>query len=145
MKDRDLFIEACFAKDLQQFYQDMINSSKGKAQLFSNVNGKLIHKQWNPSKICCESSQELTRDTIDIKIGYWTPFVWKPIRKDLKKEAMKREAYLCQKVDMSCNDCTNLKRENSWCNKLDKPVKVYPNTCHPQNIHCFEHRSDVAL
>lgn len=141
--EKQLFIHACFADNLQDFYKEYIKQGgkKGRAQLFdTDGNGKLIHKYWCPSNICCESKEILTPENIDIKISYWFPFIWKPIRSDLKIKAMKDEAFGCQMIDCSCNDCKHLNREKSLCNKFNKKIIINPNTCHPQNQNCFEHR-----
>jgi len=141
--EKQFFIYACFVDDLQQFYQDWIEQGKkaGRIQFFDKgIDGKLTHKYWRPSNICCESGELLTKENIDVKVGYWTPNLWKPVRKDLKQEAMKFEALECQKIDCSCNDCKYLERTNSYCNKLDMQVIVNSNSCHAQNQGCFEHR-----
>ena len=141
--EKQFFIYACFVDDLQQFYQDWVEQARRgvRIQFFDiGVDGKLIHKYWLPSKICCETREELTIENIDIKVGYWLPFLWKPIRKDLKQQAMKHEALECQKIDCSCNDCKCLDRSKHWCNKLNKKISINENLCHPQNQNCFEHR-----
>lgn len=143
--ERQFFLYACFVDDLQKFYRDWIEQGKksGRIQFFDVApNGTLTHKYWRPSNICCESGEVLTNDNIDIKVGYWTPNLWKPIRKDLRQEAIKFEALECQKIDVSCNDCKHLDRTNKHCNKLNKKVSIKPNACHPQNQNCFEHRRD---
>jgi hypothetical protein len=141
--EKQFFIYACFVDNLQQFYKDWIEQGRkaGRIQFFDVLgNGMFFHKYWMPSNICCESGDILTTDNIDIKVGYWFPHLWKPIRKDLKQQAMKFEALECQKIDCSCNDCKYLDRVKSWCNKLDKKTNINGNFCHPQNINCFEHR-----
>jgi hypothetical protein len=143
--ERQFFVYACFVPDLQQFYNDWIEQAKGRAQFFDvGSDGKLTHKYWQPSNICCESGEVLTNENIDVKIGYWVPYIWKPIRKDLKQKAMKFEAYECQKIDCSCNDCLHLERSKSWCNKFDKKTTINGNICHPQNQECFEHRRSYS-
>lgn len=57
-----------------------------------------------------------------------------------KQEAMKYEAFECQKIDCSCNDCKFLDRQNKMCLKFNKIIKIHPNLCHPQNQSCFIHR-----
>lgn len=104
------------------------------------MNNELVHLYWSPSNICCESKELLTRENIGIKTGYWTPFVWKPISKDLIVEAKKNEAFECQIVDCSCNDCKHLNRSESLCNKFNKTIAIIPNKSHPENLNCFEHR-----
>lgn len=143
LSEKQYFIHACFVDDLQSFYKNWIDqgSKKGRAQFFYTLpNGKLIHRYWNPSSTCCETGQELTLENIDVKIGYWTPFVWKAVRKDLRIEAMKEEAFECQKIDCSCSDCKHLERSKKWCNKFDKETSINANLCHPQNQECFKHR-----
>lgn len=137
MTNRQIFIEACFSNDLNSFYKEMIESKYISIQ---NFNSELKHLYWNPSNICCESKEILNRENIDIKVGYWTPFVWKPIHKDLLLSSKRSEAFNCQCIDMSCNDCIYLDRGNSKCSLLNKNIKIVPNTCHPQNINCFKHR-----
>lgn len=141
--EKQFFIYACFVDDLQQFYRDWVEQGKraGRIQFFEVGNdGNLNHKYWKPSNICCESGEVLTKDNIDVKVGYWTPNLWKPIRKDLKQESMKLEAIECQKIDCSCNDCISLNRTDNWCNKLNKAISINVNLCHPQNQTCFQHR-----
>lgn len=141
--EKQFFIYACFIDDLQTFYQDWVEQGRkaGRIQFFYiGSDGELTHKYWMPSKNCCESGEELTDENIDVKVGYWTPFLWKPIRTDLKQQAMKFEALECQKIDCSCNDCKHLDRAKGWCNKLDKKTIINENLCHPQNQNCFEHR-----
>lgn len=139
--EKQFFIHACFADDLQQFYVDWIKQSSGRAQFFdTGINGKLTHKYWRPSSICCESGDELFKETIDVKIGYWTPNLWKPVNKALKQEAMRYEALECQNIDCSCNDCKYLCRDKKWCDKLCKKIIIRSNTCHPENQGCFKHR-----
>jgi hypothetical protein len=141
--EKQFFIYACFVDDLQQFYNDWVEQGRkaGRIQFFNTESdGKLTHKYWQPSNICCESGEVLTKENIDVKVGYWLPYLRKPIRKDLKQQAMKFEALECQKIDSSCSDCKHLDRAKSWCNKLDKKTNINENLCHPQNQHCFEHR-----
>lgn len=140
--EKQFFIYACFVDDLQAFYRDWVDQGRkaGRIQFFNiEMDGSLTHKYWMPSRICCESGETLTLENIDVKIGYWWPNIWKPIRKDLKQEAMKFEAFECQKIDSSCNNCKHLDRANKWCNKLQKNVAINENLCHPENQDCFEH------
>ena len=142
MKERDYFLQACFTDDLQQFYKDWINEKADRIQYFIESNGLLEHRQWKPSKICRSLGEELTIDNIDIAVGYWTPFLWFPIRKDFKVQHQKNEAYECQKIDCSCNDCIFLNRDEKWCMQLEKEITIQSNLCHPQNQECFVHRLD---
>jgi hypothetical protein len=151
--DKQYFIYACFIDDLQLFYKQYIEQGKrqGRIQKFNlDVNGNYVHKYWCPSNICCESNDVLTINNIDIKVTYWTPFVWKPIKKELKQLATKKEAYECQLIDCSCNDCKNLLRNIDIANvgkfnicTLNKPVDVTPNVCNPNNTNCFVHRKQI--
>ena len=144
--ERQYFIYACFVDDLQQFYNDWIEQgrNKGRPQFFeTNAQRFLEHKYWNPRNICCHTGQTLTQETIDIKVGYWTPFLWKPIHKDFKLVATQQESFECQNIDCSCNDCFFLDRVKSWCNKFDRATKVEAALCHPQNRECFKHRKSV--
>lgn len=144
LSEKQLFLHACFVDDLQEFYNNWIKQFKSKVQLFDiEKDNKITHKYWVPSNICCESGEVLTKENIDVKIGYWSPNIWKPIRKDLKQETMKFEAFECQKIDCSCNDCKHLDRQKSSCNKLDKTIVINANYCHIQNQNCFEHRKVV--
>ena len=102
------FIDACFADDLQKWYSDWIEEKKDRIQFFTTDDG-YRHRSWLPSDTCCYSGEKLTRDNIDVLVGYWTPFMWKPIRKDLRVQAQREEAYECQLIDCSCNDCAFLK------------------------------------
>ncbi len=146
--EKQFFIYACFVKDLQQFYKDWIEQGRkaGRKQFFKqNSKGVLEHKYWKPSNVCCESGEVLTEVNIDVKTGYWTPNIWKPIRVDLKQVSMKNEAFECQKIDCSCSDCFYLDRAKSWCMKLDKPIKINSNLCHIENQNCFKHRKEKSL
>jgi len=136
MKERDHFIQACFAENLEDFYKQWIKQKKDREQFFEHGQ----HKYWKPSNICCESGEVLTRDTIGVKVGYWTPFIWKPIRKDLLLESKKYEASECHKIDCSCNDCIALDREDGYCEVKKKNVNISPNTCCPENQGCFIYR-----
>ena len=81
--EKQFFIYACFVEDLQQFYKDWVEQGRkvGRIQFFDiGSDGKLTHKHWKPSNICCESGEVLTKENIDVKVGYWLPFLWKPIR-----------------------------------------------------------------
>ena len=139
--ERQYFIHACFEEDLQKFYSEWVGQRSGRMQLFDvSSEGMLVHKYWNPSNICCESGELLTREDMDVKIGYWHPHVWKPIRKDLKAQAMAKEALDCQSIDCSCNDCKFFDRGGSMCKKFGRATVATVNTCHPQNQDCFEHR-----
>lgn len=140
MKERDYFLQACFADDLQQFYKNWITEKPDRIQYFVDSNGLLQHRQWRPSKTCRSSGEELTMDNIDIVVGYWTPFLWYPVRKDLRVQYQKNEAYECQNIDCSCNDCGFLNRSENWCVKFNKEIIIQPNLCHPQNQDCFVHR-----
>ena len=141
-KEREYFFDACFSEDLQQFYKDYVSEKKDRIQLFDEYAGKLEHKYWKPSNICTESGDKLDRKTIDVKVSYWTPNLWKPIRKDLKAKAQKEEAYACQTIDCSCNDCAFLDRAKSFCTKKNKRTEIWSNTAQPQNLECFKHRLD---
>jgi hypothetical protein len=99
LSEKQYFIHACFVHDLQQFYKQWIEQKKGRIQYFTTTpNGLLQHKYWQPSSTCCQSGQLLSPNNIDVKIGYWTPFTWKPILPQLKQQAMKDEAYQCQLI-----------------------------------------------
>jgi len=139
MTDKQYFIEACFALDLQEFYRNFIKEKPSRIQLFKETE-VLEHKYWNPSRICVSSGEELNKDNIDVAISYWTPFVWKPIRNDLRQQYMRDEALDCQLIDASCNDCAYLDRANKMCLKKGVSVTVNANMCHPQNNDCFVHR-----
>lgn len=141
--ERQFFIYACFVDDLQMFYRDWIEQGRksGRMQFFNiDEEGILTHKYWSPSKICCETGEILTKENIGVKVLYWTPCLWKPIRKDLKQEVMRLEAFECQQIDCSCNDCKSLDRANRACLKFGKSVSINANFCHPQNQDCFVHR-----
>lgn len=146
LSEKEYFILACFSLDIQHFYREWIEQGRkqGRFQFFDTDNkGLLVHKYWVPSNICCHTKQLLTQDTIEVKVGYWTPFLWKPVHKDYRQLAQKQEAYNCQIIDASCSDCYYLQRDTSWCKKMDKKVSVEPNLCHPQNQECFTHRKDI--
>jgi hypothetical protein len=146
LSEQKYFILACFADDLQEFYREWVNQKKDRIQFFEEFRLPVYeHKYWMPSKICCESGEVLTEDNISIKVGYWTPHLWKPINKDLLQEAKKLEAYECQKIDCSCSDCISFKRETGdkgECLKFNKKITAWPNTACPQNLRCFKHRLD---
>lgn len=142
--EKQYFIHACLSDDLQVFYRNWIDQKKDRIQYFTSLNGVLEHRYWIPSNICVESGEVLTADNIDVMVGYWTPNIWKPIRKDLKVASAKEEAFLCQKIDCSCNDCAFLDRKNKWCSKFDKETAIKPNLCHPENQDCFKHRKELT-
>jgi hypothetical protein len=141
MTEKQWFIEACFTDDLQGLYKRYISEVRGAEQFF---NGTLIreltHKYWLPGNICKYSGEKLTKDNIDIAIGYWTPFSWRPVLKRYKEIYLKNEYFACQCIDCSCNDCISLDRAKKLCTKYNKTVSIKPNTCQPQNINCFIHR-----
>ncbi len=124
--EKQHFIDACFADNLDDFYEKWVAEKKDRIQFFtvrdidawkkritalSDAAKKMIskdvisfkhlppvfnHHYWKPSSRCISSGEELTRENIDIHITYWQPHLWKPIRKDLKREYRKEEAYECQ-------------------------------------------------
>jgi hypothetical protein len=140
MTEKQHFINACFAKDLQAFYRKWIGEKKDRIQFFTEHTGILTHKYWIPSNVCFYSKELLNESNIEVAIGYWIPYVWRSVHKNHRKQAMKEEAVECQKIDMSCNDCVYLDRANSYCALLKKTISINPNMCHPQNIDCFAHR-----
>lgn len=140
LTEKEYFIEACLSDDLQDFYQNWIKEKPNRIQFFYNINGYLLHKYWFPNNKCSETNQQLNKENIDIRIGYWSPFGWKPVYKEIKQETMKNEAYNCQLIDKNCNDCMFLNRNNKQCTKLNKTVKLNPNICQPENDECFKHR-----
>ncbi len=145
LSEKEYFIYACFCKDLQEFYTEWIDQKRDRLQLFnqSSIPNKLIHNYWNPSNICCESGVILTPETIDVKISYWIPQLWKPIHKDLLKQSRELEVFECQKVDCSCNDCIYFDRNKLFCNKLNVTTNRHsPNTCYIENRNCFKHRKE---
>ena len=142
MTDKQHFIEACLSDDLQKFYRQYINQKKSRAQQFFIYGDTLIHRVWTPSKICAYSGEALDRENIDVAHSYWTPHTWRPVKKEYKKAHMKDDAYECQKIDCSCNDCMFLDRAESRCKKFNKQVSIQPNTSMPQNLDCFKHRLD---
>jgi hypothetical protein len=141
--EKQYFIHACFVSDLQLFYKEWVEQGKksGRAQFFNtDAAGRLVHKYWSPSNICCETSEILTPENIDVKIGYWSPNVWKPINKELLLKAKKTEALECQLIDCNCNDCFYFHRDTNTCKVFQKKIVLNPNTCCPQNKQCFLHR-----
>jgi hypothetical protein len=139
LSEKDYFIQACFSDNLSEFYEKWIKEKPDRQQFFNN----LFHKYWIPSKYCCESGVLLSIDTIAIRISYWTPFIWKPIHKDLLQKSKQFESHECQLIDTNCNDCKYLNREGSACIKFDKLVKLSPNICQPENSNCFIHRKST--
>lgn len=145
MTERDYFIEACFAPDLQVWYKEWIRQKPDRVQFFFDGLDHYEHLYWSPSLICRSSGQILTRDNIDISKSYWTPFTWYPIHKESVSSHKKIEAYHRQVIDCSCNDCGHLQRQSGTVGKcllFNKAVGIHPNTCCPQNIKCFIHRID---
>lgn len=138
--DKQVFIEACLSENLQTYYAQYIAERPTREAAFSKENGVLVHKQWRPSPRCTVTGGRLTSTNIDVIAGYWTPHLWKPVRKDLRASAMKEEAYQCQLLDTSCNDCKHLVRADGKCGKFDTPVYLGVNESCPQNAKCFEHR-----
>lgn len=144
--DKQFFIYACFVDDIQQFYMDWIEqgAKTGRCQFFiTNSKGELEHLYWEPNSICSISGDQLTKDNIDVLSGYWTPHLWKAVRKDLLAESKRKEIIWCQNIDCSCNDCIFLDRTKGWCTKFYKKANILPSTCNPNNIDCFQHRKEV--
>lgn len=139
--NRSAFIELCFCDDLQSEYKQYIANEPNKMQLFRVENNQLVHRKWIPSKYCCYSNDELTKDFIDIIIGYWQPNIWKPIRKDLLLEAKNLEVLFCQKIDQNCNDCGYLVRNTNSCLVDNKSLNIHAlMAC---NNECFKHRKEM--
>lgn len=149
LSEREYFIEACFAEDLQSWYKEWVYQKKDRVQFFNfrlGSEGIYEHNSWCPSKVCCDSGKTLIKEDMDVKSGYWTPHLWKPIHKDLLKEAKAFEAMQCQIIDADCNDCKYFKRgkelgtgiTEGLCLKFNYPTKGYVNVCSGKN--CFEHR-----
>jgi len=144
--DKQFFIYACLTWDLQKFYRDWIEQGgkTGREQFFiTNSLGELEHLYWRPSPICSVSGERLTKENIDVLPGYWTPNLWKPVRKDILAEAKRQEVIWCQNLDCSCSDCYFMHRAKIWCTKFNKKAKVEPNTANPENMNCFQHRKEV--
>lgn len=94
---------------------------------------------------CGHCNTRIDEKDFDYYVGYWTPFMWKPVHKHCKQEASKDEAYECQKIDMNCNDCvffTRLKGNNGLCTKKNTPIIAHSNNCQPENTNCFVHRKN---
>ncbi len=141
--EKQYFIHACFVDDLQVFFSEWVEQGRksGRIQFFDTKDdGTFEHKYWKPSNKCCVTGEILTKDNIDVRVGYFTPNIWKPVRKDLMQEAKKQEAYECQKIDCSCSDCKFSDRAERFCNKFSRKIKIISGVCHPQNLECFEHR-----
>jgi hypothetical protein len=137
--EREYFIDACFCEDLPKWYKEYVAEKPSRIQHF--FQDTLIHLYWNPSEICRHSGIKLTKENIDIVQGYWTPYTWFPVHKDFKKACYEQEAFVCQNIDMNCNDCIYLNRNETLCIlSLDKKVSFIPNTCMPENMNCFKHR-----
>ena len=145
LSEKEFFISACFADDLQLFYKQWIEKGKknGRIQFFeARDDGLLIHKYWKPSNICCETGEKLTKDDIDVKVGYWTPYIWKPVKKDVKQYSAMKEIVECQKIDCSCNDCLYLNRSEKKCDLFNNQIQINVNTCEVNNQKCFKHRKE---
>jgi hypothetical protein len=146
MNKKELFKKLCLSDNRDAVYTEYLKKSKGLIQnLEVNQDGKYNFIGFCPSKYCCESGDELNSENIAIKVGYWTPNLWKPIRKDLLKAAQTEEAYECQIIDTSCNNCIHLSRNESKCLKKGVSVVIMANTCCPHNADCFEHRKDKIV
>jgi hypothetical protein len=142
--EKDYFKQACFTDDLQKFYRSYINEKRDRIQFFiESIKGDLIHRYWKPSNICCYTGIELKDSDLGIHIGYWTPFQWKPIHKDLVIIASKEESFECQSIDCNCNDCIHLVRKDLMCDRFNKKVNPQPNICDIYNQKCFVHRRSV--
>lgn len=144
--ERTDFIEACFAADLQAHYRGLLARDIRYSEAIEDVGGVLRHRRWSPSGICCASGEVLSRENLGIKVGYWTPMLWKPCRKDLVREYQRREAYDCQLIDTNCNDCKHLVRGGGGsgvfvgrCALKDVAITFMPNACMSENSECFEH------
>lgn len=150
LTEREYFIEACFCDDLQLFYSEYVKQKKDRIQVFSELsNGVLGHLYWIPRNICTGCEKELTRDNIDIIMGYWHPFSWRAVHKDCAKAAKDREVHWCQSIDADCNDCKHFERIKligastpasylGNCKKFNKETIAYVNLC--TRHECFEHR-----
>jgi hypothetical protein len=142
MNAKQTFISACFASDLQEFYQGLLQVAPAKRALFTTEHGQLVHRQWRPSAICAATGQVLMPENIDVAVGYWYPHLWKPVHHDHKKAYMAAEAYDCQLIDTACNDCKHLDRLAGACKKFGKQVSLEPCQSQPHNAACFVHRLD---
>ena len=145
ISEKQYFIEACFSDNLQSFYKQYVDEKPDRIQYFNVIGEELTHKYWSPSIYCVETKEELTVDNIDVLISYWTPFVWKSIRKELLVDSRNKEAFECQNIDCSCNDCFFLVRKYSYCNKLLKDINIHSNNCNINNQKCFVHRKNVKI
>jgi hypothetical protein len=158
MTEKELFIEACFTSDLQNFYKNYILEKPSRLQEFVNSsfikNQKinedvlstfiLVKWKWQPSNICRFTGTHLIKYETGITYSYWGG-IWYPCLNTQIKAQQKYEAYECQKIDCSCNDCLFLNRINikkGKCIKLNKEVNIFPNTCQIENQECFVHRLD---
>lgn len=142
--EKELFKQACFSNNLQDFYRECVNKKTIGIQNLYVYKEIFNHRYWNVTRTCSFSFVELNEENFDFKISYWYPFIWTPVRKDLKEKSIKQIAYECQKIDKSCNDCANLDRQKDLCKIKNIKVnsKLFSNTCMPNNENCFRHRLD---
>ena|SRR3990170_3911519 len=152
-KESQYFIEACFAADMQRWYQGYIDEIPARKNHFYEKgdppDNEWQHKYWSPSPLCYISGEKLSPSNIGISVSYWTPFLWRAAISVLIPAAIKQERAWCKAMDRSCSDCIHLTRLgygkanrcfHDWCEKKEIPTNATPNVCNVDNIHCFQQR-----
>lgn len=143
IEPREIFKSACFLdKSEREAYVSGLIASRN-LKLAANASFVKHNTLYYKGTECQYCKTDIPFEAFDYYAGYWTPFLWRQVHAECKKEAKDQEVFACQEIDMNCNDCKHLSRTSGGagnCSKLNKPISFIPNTCSPQNHECFEHR-----
>lgn len=146
MDKRDYFIKACYSDIPSGFYGYYIwlkNQGLDEQVAYS------MSRNCDPSNVCRFCRERISEGDFDVTPAYWGGGMY-PCHKKCKKDGVKREAYDCQLIDASCNDCKHflhhetvnvvgMKHRVGICRKSGESVKAYPNFA--MGKECFEHRN----
>lgn len=141
LSDREIFQQLC--------YNETTEVSKSLSSKISNL-----------TNICRHCKTPVLKEDFAVHVGYWTP-LWYCVHKQCLQEHKAEEAYLCQCIDMGCNDCkffqrnqNNEKLMNTTLNCLFPKINSHIGTCTKHNCQvealpnsyqgmpCFKHRKD---
>lgn len=145
MNRSQIYKSACLSKRTPTvFLRALRIANRRNRQMVSDIN--FVMENSVLSGVCSYSGSVLNEDTFDFVASYWTPFLWRPVHKNFKREYRNNESVECQTVDANCNDCKHFTRRNELakglyggtCAKLNKDVKASVNTF--AGNECFEHR-----
>ena len=146
MNEKDIFKKACYSTDIQVLYKECLKRRWLSMQILEEYGGVISHPLWRLSTKCHQCKEEIEEKDFAYFASYWTPHLWRPVHKECRNECKFNDAYECQKIDCSCNDCGHFDRisqQKGTCTKFDKKVTPWANTCCPQNLECFTHRKDM--